>query len=873
MKLLHVLVSSLITPIVSDPARATRPRNRPTALQVSNEQVQDRFLRRTSSVERTSVAPLENQDGTRFRGVTTKTRLENEAHNKSSAGADIEPAPSPAPASTQKTSPAPASTERKNASMDREAPSKGEENVRTAAELTGVKPNQHGHTMTTGITLLINLCVVLVFTLVFSVLRLRFPLIYSGNVVFSKIAPLSPDETLFGWLSASLNVTTEMAADSMGLDAALMVEFCNMSCKILAIIGIPMVGIMCPLHYFFGGRGEGIEYLSSITMGNVIVSHRWLYYVHAVIVNLVTLLVIHCVYAAMPAFLRLRYKWLKQMPAPRCVTVLVEGIPKDWRSDAKLRDFFTTMFKPEYISHCFVVKDAHHLRKLFSEQAQHEELLKDYKDQWQAANYLPEDRPMMRERMCIGDRIDAIEYVEKKLMALKPQVEEARLMALKEAEVEGGINCATGFVTFSHRREAEVCHNITAFSSHRNEWIISVPPSPSDVRWADLVVPENRKNAFAVIGYACTLMLFVLFIPIVVVGTNLTRAIHLDFLEPIWSSFAPGLALMAFLAFLPTVLLLIISSFFSLKSEAFAQHRLQKWYFLFMAFFVLLVTVVGRSLVETIENILIHPTLALELLAEQMPKATHFYMDLLMLQWGEQAMNFLRMVPLAKFLFFKTLYEEDDAKRMAEPEDQDFYGIGSRSARFTISLLVGIIFSTLAPLIAICALILFGFMRIYYGYLVVFAETKKADLGGVFFNTQLQHLIMGLGIYNALMIGVLACRCPHGVCSPMLIALPSLAYTIWSYWHFSQNFVWSDLPFSEACLPSAELQASEVSGLHYVQPEFAAPSQRADGSFPDVAERTAKLFNDVAGPFLSRLPGSLGSLGKSPRSGSLSPRS
>ena len=29
-----------------------------------------------------------------------------------------------------------------------------------------------------------------------------------------------------------------------------------------------------------------------------------------------------------------------------------------------------------------------------------------------------------------------------------------------------------------------------------------------------------------------------------------------------------------------------------------------------------------------------------------------------------------------------------DAKRMAEPEDQDFYGIGSRSARFTISLLV-----------------------------------------------------------------------------------------------------------------------------------------------------------------------------------------
>merc|ERR1719498_966490 len=120
-----------------------------------------------------------------------------------------------------------------------------------------------------------------------------------------------------------------------------------------------------------------------------------------------------------------------------------------------------------------------------------------------------------------------------------------------------------------------------------------------------------------------------------------------------------------------------------------------------------------------------------------------------MLQWGEHAINFLRMVPLAKFVFFRTFYEEDDAKRMAEPEDQDFYGIGSRSARFTISLLIGIIFSTLSPLIAIAALILFVIMRIYYGYLIVYAEVKKPDLGGVFYDTKLQHVLLGVGLYDA----------------------------------------------------------------------------------------------------------------------------
>merc|ERR1719498_582443 len=176
-----------------------------------------------------------------------------------------------------------------------------------------------------------------------------------------------------------------------------------------------------------------------------------------------------------------------------------------------------------------------------------------------------------------------------------------------------------------------------------------------------------------------------------------------------------------------------------------------------------------------------------------------------MLQWGEHAINFLRMVPLAKFVFFRTFYEEDDAKRMAEPEDQDFYGIGSRSARFTVRLLIGIIISTLSPLISLAAFVLFMLMRIFYGYLVVYAETKKPDLGGVFYETKLQHLILGVCVYAAVMIGVLCFRAESQ--APMMIAMPSLLYAIWSYWHFSHNFVWKELPFSEVCQRPEELKA------------------------------------------------------------------
>ena len=40
---------------------------------------------------------------------------------------------------------------------------------------------------------------------------------------------------------------------------------------------------------------------------------------------------------------------------------------------------------------------------------------------------------------------------------------------------------------------------------------------------------------------------------------------------------------------------------------------------------------------------------------------------------------------------------EEDALKMTEPEDQDYYGIGSHSARFTINMVLGIVYGTLCP--------------------------------------------------------------------------------------------------------------------------------------------------------------------------------
>ena len=131
-------------------------------------------------------------------------------------------------------------------------------------------------------------------------------------------------------------------------------------------------------------------------------------------------------------------------------------------------------------------------------------------------------------------------------------------------------------------------------------------------------------------------------------------------------------------------------------------------------------------------------------------------------------MSLTRYIQVGKFLGFKRLFEEDVARAMSEPEDQDYYGMGSRSARFTSTLLIALIFGTLSPFMSLLAWVHFFICRVIYSYLLVWAETTKADSGGVFFVNQLKHTLVGLIFYTLLMSGVYVRRAPDYIPTGLL---------------------------------------------------------------------------------------------------------
>jgi hypothetical protein len=305
------------------------------------------------------------------------------------------------------------------------------------------------------------------------------------------------------------------------------------------------------------------------------------------------------------------------------------------------------------------------------------------------------------------------------------------------------------------------------------------------------------------------------YMPAVIWITQIAVKVNMGPLQPLWQGFAPTMGLQIMVAFLPTFLILIFRFCFTLKDDAWAQQVLQNWYFVFQVVFVIMITAIGGSMMEFLTTLAESPFKVFGLFGKTMPMATHFYMNFLVLQWASHAMVLMRYIPLVKYLAFRQAYDDDTAKQMSEPEDQDYYGIGARSTRMTINACIGVVYGTLSPPINLLTFIEFLICRIVYGYLLPFAETRKPDLGGVFWVQQLRHLFIGNIIYCVVMVGVLLGRASTN--GPCIIAAPSLVYVLWSMKKFERQFLWEKLPMSELMDENAKF-ATKKDGGQYIQP-------------------------------------------------------
>jgi len=541
---------------------------------------------------------------------------------------------------------------------------------------------------------------------------------------------------------------------------------------------------------------------------------------------------------------------LINMPAPRSNTVLVNGIPDQYCSDKRLKKFFEdTLDKKGIVKEAFVIKKTYHLINNIAHK-----------------NHLVEQSGLMSDlhkespdaevsHACCGERkshadhkadVDAqVEVLTKEIQAEREEIFNLEAMDDEMKDIDTNVRDKhnnVGFVTFHERRDCEIAMKLT-YMEDEDQFACEIPPDPADVVYKDFMVDETTEAASESIGWGLVGALFLGYMPIIVgissVASLDTLREHVALfahiidnypsLAAMWDGLVGALALTIMVGFIPTFLALIFSNFFALRAEAWMQYKIQVWYYYFNLVFVLLVTAVGASLLTRLEALIKSPTSIFHLLASTMPTASHFYLNLFPANWTTHATVLLRHVSYFKFTLWHKIYQSDEkADQMARDkacEDQDYYGMGSRSARFTIMVVVAVTFCTLSPLMCLLSFINSGLCRLFYGYLFAYAESVKADLGGVFFVSQCRSVLQGLFIYIVLMAGVLFYRGTDkdgngpGIL-PGIIAGLSMFLAIPTYTRFDRKFHWEDLPFSKVTETMDPRSKRKARRLTYQQPEL-----------------------------------------------------
>ncbi|CAK9023214.1 unnamed protein product [Durusdinium trenchii] len=697
----------------------------------------------------------------------------------------------------------------------------------TAAAVEGVSANKSGDLVVFLSSLSTNVFTVLLAFFILSVLRQVLPRSFSrtssrdrdtnkGSVDGGNGSPL-PQATrqgqgFFSWIGHSWTISKDEVEEKAGLDHAMHLEFLELAMRLCVLVGMPCVLILCPLHAFCGGGAAGQDRLSTIGMGNV--QHgSWVCWVHAFMVWYVALVVHAQVHRSQKNFLPLRMRWLKEMPEPAVTSVLLQNIPEHLKTTKELQTFFDDgIFGYSAVKQVYFAKDT---RELLQWKRTAEESL----------------RGKVSFRTGTGKVLkDAELHAVAESMAEKLRAETLR---------SDDLNHSCAFVTFQRRREAALAYRL--LSADDNDGIrADLPPDPAEVLWPDLCVSPERQAVLELLGYFVIFLVFWGFMPLVVLIQSIANLSTLENQIPffkylieqlpviatLWNGLMASFALTVALSFLPSLLILIFSNFFTSKAEVNRQHRLQIWYNYFLVVYVLLVTAVGSSIFTTGKHLLERPFDAPSLLASNMPKSTHFYLNFIPMQMASYATAGLRMAQTGKYLAFRSCYDEQMAKQKSEPEDPDFLGMGSRSARAALQLSTVLTFCTLSPLISILGFWMFAVCRTMHGFLFVWVEEKKSDLGGVFWVTSLEQVQQGLFLFVLLMTGVLAERASNFV--PSFIAASSCVFVYWSYVSFKRRHRWQHLEVEEI-LQEEEMPKARVStDDQYMQPELPgkkAPSQ------------------------------------------------
>ncbi|KAB2572317.1 Uncharacterized protein DBV05_g9027 [Lasiodiplodia theobromae] len=685
--------------------------------------------------------------------------------------------------------------------------------------------------------------------------RLYAPRTFIDTLTEQEKTPRDPD-TRLAWIKYFTTFEDTDLLNWQSLDAYLYVRFFKII-VVTCFFGFLLVGsILIPINATGGGGQKQLDILS---FSNVKDPKR--YWAHAIVAWVFFGFVLFMITRETIFLIHLRQAyllspWNSSKISSR--TVLFTSVPKHYCDKQRIKSLFDEVktvwlvedFKEledmiEKMDKVALKLEAAEIKLIKTANAKRLKMIKDPHanpddhdtDHWLAITRRPKHRHDKFDFIW-GNKFDTIAECQEELRKMIPSVKAAQKLRIDgDAKLLGAV-----FIEFETQSAAQAAFTLVSFNHPERIVPRQVGVHPNEVLWKNLRMSDWEALGRKLLAFAFVVILTIFWgIPVAFIGTisNLNYLSE-KFKWLAWLKNLNGKQLGLLTGLLPSLLLSFIQSlvprfyrYIARQSGAVTlsqvELRTQQYFFVFSLIQVFLVTTFSSGATAVLGQIAREPRLAPALLAENLPKASNFYISYFVLYGiaisAEHVFNPLGLfwdeilpriwpyaTPRESFIKYVTL---------------DTPGYGSECAKWANLAVIAISYSCVAPLVLGFATVGFVFIYLAMRYNFFYVFSTDIDTKGAFYAQALQQLTVGIYIAELCLIGLFSTRI-HGDLSangPLILMIILFFATIFYQYLMRETLT----PLTEL-LPRNLLAETEADYEARISSESASASNAQNGN-------------------------------------------
>ncbi|KAI9314996.1 hypothetical protein BX666DRAFT_1861683 [Dichotomocladium elegans] len=387
----------------------------------------------------------------------------------------------------------------------------------------------------------------------------------------------------------------------------------------------------------------------------------------------------------------------------------------------------------------------------------------------------------------IGRKVDSIKYYHDEIKQLNDKIIELQ----KNPEVYAQLNSA--FIEFNQQIAAHMAAQCVSHSAELQMAPRCIQIAPTDIIWDNMNVRSYERLLRRGVSWIITSAIVIFWaIPVTFVQAvsnieSLSKILPflsaLNTLPPtavgIIQGILPAVALAILISLVPVVFR-ILSTLEGIPQKSMVDLSLMHKYFFFLFVDVVLVSTIAGGVFQALSALKDNPLSIINTLAETLPKASTFFITYVMLQAFTSGQTLLQLVPLILSYLLPFLGKTPRQIYMRKRTLSNIQ-LGTLIPQHTVIFVLGIEYSTIAPLILPFVCMYFMLQYFAYLYQFLFVYEMSYESGGLAFPRAIRHVYIGMFTWQLTMIGLFAVNQAVPQLVIMIITLIGSCLSLWVY--------------------------------------------------------------------------------------------